>query len=772
MRENITRPVSFSYVLKMIALGYRYLVIISLCCITPSLVNAQVSVDSLNMLIRKTKSDTARINRLNDKTAALIEVNLDSAAENGSNTIAEAVRAKYPLGEANARRLMGTILSFKGDYASAQKNLVLGEEIYTRLDDKAGLAKIYSGYGMMNGMQSKNDKSIYFYKKAIVTATEIKDDQLLNKAYQNIAISYQRQSNYTESLTYFQKALNFFESINDINSQSYIWLNMGLTYNLMDDNIRAEQSLKKAVRLAKRAGIKNVELYAYSNLSATYSSLKKYDLSYDYAMNAAAIGRQTGDLGITAASLSKAIIALADQNLLPEALKLGMESIAVADSSNQPYSKYQIYASIGNVLKRQGSYGDAIFYLNKAFKAIKQTDIVDDATGQSYGDLAEAYEKIGSYRNAFKAYKRSSQIIDSLRSTKNIRMATEQNMNYEYEKKQQAQLALKLKQDEANKIRLIILVAVLVAFSVIAVIYRNAYRNKQKANALLTSQKKEIESALSKLKTTQKQLVQAEKMASLGQLTAGIAHEIQNPLNFVNNFSEVSAELAGELKEELKNGNREEAISIADDLEQNLNKIQHHGKRADNIVKGMLEHSRTQVGDRQVVNINTLAEEFLRLSYHGMRVKDQAFASEIVTNFTGEKVIVDGIQQDIGRVLLNLFNNAFYSVSQKLKSNPNNYIPKVEIKTENEGAYAIVRIKDNGNGIPADIQDKIMQPFFTTKPSGEGTGLGLSLSYDIIVNGHSGTIDFNTAESEYTEFIISLPRILVNNPVDMVNHHS
>ncbi|MEN0054367.1 MAG: tetratricopeptide repeat-containing sensor histidine kinase [Mucilaginibacter sp.] len=768
MVGNITHTVSFSYVLSVIAHNSKYLVIILLGSITTSLLHAQVSVDSLNMLIRKTKSDTGRINRLNDKTSALIEINLDSAAESGSNTIAEAVRAKYLLGEANARRLMGTILSFKGDYASAQKNLVLGEEIFTRLNDKAGLVKIYSGYGMMYGMQSKNDKSIAFYKKAIEFATEIKDEQLLNKAYQNIAISFQRQSNYSESLAYFQKALSFFERVNDENSQSYIWLNMGLTYNLMDDNIRAEQSLRKAVRLAKRANIKNVELYAYSNLAATYSKLKKYDQSYNYAMNAAALGRQTGDLGITAASLSKAIMALADQNQLPEALKLGKASIGVADSANQPYSEYQVYAAIGNVLKRQGSYGDAVFYLNKAFKAIKGTDIVDEATGESYGDLAESYEKIGLYRNAFKTYKRSSQIIDSLRSTKNIRMATEQNMNYEYEKKQQAQLALKQKQDAANKIKLIVLLAVLIVFSVVAVIYRNAYRNKQKANALLTSQKREIESALSKLKTTQRQLVQAEKMASLGQLTAGIAHEIQNPLNFVNNFSEVSAELASELKEELKNGNREEAISIADDLEQNLNKIQHHGQRADSIVKGMLEHSRSHASDMDVVNINTLAEEFLRLSYHGMRVKDQDFASEIVTNFTREKVMVNGIQQDIGRVLLNLFNNAFYAVSQKLKANPGNYTPKVEIKTENDGSIAIIKIRDNGNGIPADIQDKIMQPFFTTKPAGEGTGLGLSLSYDIIVNGHSGTIDLNTAECEYTEFIITLPRILADNPMQSV----
>jgi len=258
--------------------------------------------------------------------------------------------------------------------------------------------------------------------------------------------------------------------------------------------------------------------------------------------------------------------------------------------------------------------------------------------------------------------------------------------------------------------------------------------------------------------------VQAEKMASLGQLTAGIAHEIQNPLNFVNNFSEVSAELTNELKEELKNGNTEDAIAIADDLEKNLNKIQHHGKRADSIVKGMLEHSRNSAGERQPVNINTLAEEFLRLSYHGMRAKDQAFTSEIVTGFTAEKIIVNGVQQDIGRVMLNLFNNAFYAVNQKQKTNVENYKPTVEVRTEVKGDLAVVTVRDNGNGIPLNIKDKIMQPFFTTKPAGEGTGLGLSLSYDIIVNGYSGSIDINTKEFEYAEFKITLPRVLTNEP--------
>jgi two-component system NtrC family sensor kinase len=760
MKENITHPVSFSYVLKMSDHLFRYLVIIFLCFISTSFLHAQTTIDSINKLIKNATSDTAKINRLNDKTAAFIEINLDSAAESGSNAVFEAVTAKYLKGEADARRLMGTILSLKGDYASAQKNLVLGSKIYEELKDETGLAKMYAGYGLMYGMQSKYDSSIVFYKKATDIANNIHDDLLLNKTYQNIAISFQMQSNYTESLVYFQKALKFFESTNDINSQSSIWLNMGVTYNAMGDNARAEQSLKKAVQLAKKAGIKNVELYAYSNLAVTYSKLKKFDLSYLYAMKAVTIGRQTGDLGIVAASLSKAVLALADQNLLPEAVKLGKKSIAVADSSKQPYSRYQVYASIGNVLKRQHSYENAISYFKKAFNAIRNTNIVDEATSQSYKDLSECYAKVGLYRNAYKNLESSSEIIDSIRNTQNVRKATEQNMAYEYNKEQQAQLIEKQKRDAAIKIWLVVFIAALITFAI--VVYRMAYRNKQKANALLTSQKQEIESALATLKATQKQLVQSEKMASLGRLTAGIAHEIQNPLNFINNFSEVSAELTNELKEELKNGNTKDAITIADDLEKNLNKIQHHGKLADSIVKGMLEHSRNSAGERQPVNMNTLAEEFLRLSYHGMRAKDQTFTSEIVTRFTAEKVIVNGVQQDIGRVMLNLFNNAFYAVNQKQKTNVENYKPTVEVRTEIKGDLAVFTVKDNGNGIPLAIKDKIMQPFFTTKPAGEGTGLGLSLSYDIIVNGYNGSIDIDTKESEYAEFKITLPRVLTN----------
>ena len=259
------------------------------------------------------------------------------------------------------------------------------------------------------------------------------------------------------------------------------------------------------------------------------------------------------------------------------------------------------------------------------------------------------------------------------------------------------------------------------------------------------------------LRKTQRQLIQSEKMASLGELTAGIAHEIQNPLNFVNNFSEVSIELLGELKEEEKAGNTDDVMALAGDLTQNLEKINHHGKRADFIVKGMLQHSRTGTGERQPTNINVLADEFFKLSYHGLRAKDKDFNVEMVTKFDKDIPAINIVQQDIGRVLVNLFNNAFYAVNQKQKTAGAGYKPEVSVTTSSENGHVVIKVKDNGIGIPDSIKEKIMQPFFTTKPTGEGTGLGLSLTYDMVVKGHGGSIQVNGVEGEGSEFIISLP---------------
>ena len=274
----------------------------------------------------------------------------------------------------------------------------------------------------------------------------------------------------------------------------------------------------------------------------------------------------------------------------------------------------------------------------------------------------------------------------------------------------------------------------------------------------LRQQKEQVESTLVELKATQNQLIQSEKMASLGELTAGIAHEIQNPLNFVNNFSEINTELIDEMKEEIEKGNLALVKSIAMDIKENENKINHHGKRADAIVKGMLQHSRKNSGQKEPTDVNALADEYLRLSYHGLRAKDKSFNATMNTSFDNTINKIDLVPQDIGRLLLNLFNNSFYAVSEKNQdiNDQTKYQPTIWLTTRKQENEIEISIKDNGNGIPKEVQDKIFQPFFTTKPTGEGTGLGLSLSYDII-KAHGGELKLETKEHEFTEFIICLP---------------
>jgi len=307
-----------------------------------------------------------------------------------------------------------------------------------------------------------------------------------------------------------------------------------------------------------------------------------------------------------------------------------------------------------------------------------------------------------------------------------------------------------------SNLKLYGLIVIAAIIGIIALIQLRNNKQKKKANLLLERQKQKVEITLSELRSTQAQLVQSEKMASLGELTAGIAHEIQNPLNFVNNFSDVNTELLQEMKEEIAKGNYEEIKTIADNVMDNEQKINHHGKRADSIVKGMLQHSRTSSGQRELTDINTLADEYLRLAYHGLRAKEKSFNAKIETDFDESIGKINIVPQDIGRALLNLVNNAFYAVSEKLKIAGENYQPTISVQTKKINDKIEIKVCDNGNGIPKSIIDKIFQPFFTTKPTGQGTGLGLSLSYDII-KAHGGELKVETKEGEGTEFIIWLP---------------
>jgi two-component system, NtrC family, sensor kinase len=417
--------------------------------------------------------------------------------------------------------------------------------------------------------------------------------------------------------------------------------------------------------------------------------------------------------------------------------------------------------------KNRGQIDSALYYAQLAL-AYYQNNPVDL---QSWGKnsnyfiaeisplIADLYHLKNQPDSAFKYLRLSVSLKDSLYNAEKIRQFQTLSFN-DASRRQQLEQENKLAQQEyQTKIKMFSLLFGILALLILASLFYISNLQKQKANLLLHQQKKEIEATLDKLKATQTQLIQSEKMASLGELTAGIAHEIQNPLNFINNFSEVNKELLWELNEEIDKGNLEEVKILAKDVIDNEQKINHHGKRADAIVKGMLQHSRSSNGQKEPTDINALTDEYLRLAYHGLRAKEKNFNVTLKTDFDKNIGNINIVPQDIGRVILNLITNAFYAVNERSlaakASGDASYEPTVWISTKKSGDQVFINVKDNGNGIPQKAMDKIFQPFFTTKPTGEGTGLGLSISYDI-VKAHGGEITLENKEKEGAEFIIKL----------------
>ena len=404
----------------------------------------------------------------------------------------------------------------------------------------------------------------------------------------------------------------------------------------------------------------------------------------------------------------------------------------------------QIFSGMATAFRNLGQLDSSIYYASLVEQSQNPEREIKTFL-EALDNLAIGYKLKGDKDSALKYIELNYAYKDSILSKAKERRI--QNITFNEKLKQLDIISAQAK--FKSRLQFYVLVAgLLVLLLITGILWRNnRYKQKDKIR---------IEAAYSKLKSTQAQLIQSEKMASLGELTAGIAHEIQNPLNFVNNFSEVNKELLQELKEQLATGNGQEAIELANDVIENEQKINHHGKRADAIVKGMLQHSRASTGEKVPTDINALADEYLRLSYQGLRAKDKDFNADFETDFDESIVKIEVVPQDIGRVLLNLYNNAFYAASLPSKGGFKNNNPTVWVTTKKADDKIVIKVRDNGSGIPQKLLDKIFQPFFTTKPTGQGTGLGLSLSYDII-KAHGGEIKVDTKEGEYTAFTIELP---------------
>ena len=412
----------------------------------------------------------------------------------------------------------------------------------------------------------------------------------------------------------------------------------------------------------------------------------------------------------------------------------------------------EAHIRLARLYQSQNKIDSSLYQAKKALAVLKPS-AKEKSTAIAYRMVSDYYGMLGEKDSCFIYLNAATLLKDKLEKAEKEKMQEFQDAGFEETLK--VQELEKEKILTQNKIRTYGMLGGIAILSVIGfLLYRN---NKKEKKA-----KAAIEKALTELKSTQAQLIQSEKMASLGELTAGIAHEIQNPLNFVNNFSEVSKELIEEVKSERSKvkGERDEGLEeeLLNDISQNLDKINHHGRRADAIVKGMLAHSRTSSGTKELTYLNALAEEYLRLSYHGLKAKDASFSATY--HFEPDKNLpkVNVVPQDIGRVLLNLINNAFYAVAEKSKSADTYFQPAVTVSTKQKDNAIEISVADNGNGIPENIHEKIFQPFFTTKPTGHGTGLGLSLSYDI-VKAHGGELKVETKEGEGSMFIIQLPTV-------------
>ncbi len=514
---------------------------------------------------------------------------------------------------------------------------------------------------------------------------------------------------YSKALDYHRKVQKINTILNDTALMSILYLNIGEAYLGLMQLDSAEAAFKRSMYFNDLSGHKK------------YKGLTLYDIGKIYEK----------------------------RNNDEEAKKYYTLSIKTNIETESPDFEGMGNQALADISEADGDIDSLFYFSRQAFK-IYQT--INDTLGliAAYTSLSSAFDATNQIDSAYQNLKKAIILKDGL--NKEGRIKSFQLAGFNEQLRLEEQKAEQLR--TITKVRTYLFIAgIVVLLFMTGMFYRNYQRQRK--------DKIKIEKAFAVLKTTQAQLIHSEKMSSLGQLTAGIAHEIQNPLNFVNNFSDVSKELLDEMKEAIAKGDTKDAIEIMNDVIQNLEKINHHGKRADAIVKGMLQHSRSSSGVKDPTDINALCDEYLRLSYHGLRARDKSFNATMKTDFDTSIGTLNIIPQDIGRVIINLLNNAFYAVNEKTLSAVSTptavkYDPTVSISTKKLNKNVEIKITDNGNGIPQKVLDKIFQPFFTTKPTGQGTGLGLSLSYDIVKT-HGGEIKVESKKGEGSTFIVQLP---------------
>ena len=644
---------------------------------------------------------------------------------------------------------------------SLKHELVIAKNDTSRVLIMAKLANAYFGFN--------SDTASMYGNKALELAQRIHFFRGEASALNALGIGFQAPGDYPKSLEYLYHALKIAEENNYVFEIAVCYSCMANAYWFLGDYLKAVDFAKKSQDLFKTI-VNSLEVSEWMrfNTLTTGQAYLEYNLDSSYSYLFQYYNATVHDKfwhPVALANLGDCLFRKGDHET---SLNYVREGIAGATTNSDFFTQGDACATISGIFKKTKKTDSAIYYATKGLKAAN-TIAYGLGIYKNSKLLAEEYEQL-NVQEALHYRKIYDSVNENMYGAKKVQ-DLQKTLAEEQHRQQQI---LNEQFEKESRLKQYGFIAGLAIMLLIAFfLYRNNLQ-KKKANDLLQQknieieqQKKNVEQTLTELKSTQAQLIQSEKMASLGELTAGIAHEIQNPLNFVNNFSEVNKEMLEELKaERLKpKAERDEQTEseIIQDVIANSEKINHHGKRADAIVKGMLQHSRTTSSTKEPTDINKLADEYLRLAYHGLRAKDKSFNATLKTDFDETIGNINIIPQDIGRVLLNLYNNAFYAVTEKKKQSGNKYEPTVTVSTScshllrrGVGGEVSISVKDNGKGIPQKVVDKIFQPFFTTKPTGQGTGLGLSLAYDI-VKAHGGELKVETKEGEGTEFIIQLP---------------
>jgi len=708
----------------------------------------------------RSKGYINRVKKLKAQAMNLMALSIESAEPQAAlDTLHVAINLMLETGDiveqANLFSSMGNIYDFKGQSGLALQYHNQSAELFRKANNRSGLAMELTNIGITHRNLGNYGEAMENLMESLSIYRELSDSTDVVETLLAIGFVYIYVERWDDALDVQQQALEIYRGMNDSLGIARIYNDMGVVSMSAGNLQKALEQHQAALKIRLYSNENYYTFASFYYIGNIYETLENYELAFDSYESGLEFAMRSGSsLAIVDAHVTCGNV-LFELGKYDSALQHFMKALEINNEMENRTGRALASMKIAEIYKLRNQPYKALQWLQTAEKAVPNSSFI--FLEEIYFGIAKTYELLGDYRNAFINMELYGKMKDSVTSAENLEKVTMLTNRMEFENRQALQresqekmISLKQAEIDRQKILRNFFLFGMFVILVMAVIFYTRFVEKNKLN-------KKLNKAFSDLKATQAQLIHAEKMASLGELTAGVAHEIQNPLNFVNNFSEVNAEMITELKEELEAGNLEEVKAIADIIATNEGKIKHHGNRADAIVRGMLQHSRSNIDGKVATNLNSLAEEYLRLSFHGMRAKDKTFQSDFITDFDEGLTVINVIPQDIGRVFLNLINNAFYAVNKKRKTAGPDYKPQVKIKTRGLNEQVEIRIIDNGDGIPDNISGKIFQPFFTTKPTGEGTGLGLSLSYDIITKGYDGELKVHSTEGKGTEFIITLP---------------